>query len=69
MFKTLLCRAHLRVLGACLNSAIAHGYAGRNAVKDLPKAEKPRAQRKEAAYFEQDELPKLFGVVPGGVYR
>jgi integrase len=60
---------HLRVLHACLASAIAHGYAGRNPVNDLPKSERPRPERKEAAYFESDELPRLFAAIPDGVYR
>jgi integrase len=60
---------HLRVLGACLNSAIRHGYAARNPVKDLPAAEKPRPARKEAAYFTDEELPRLFAEVTDGVFR
>jgi integrase len=60
---------HLRVLGACFNSAISHGYAGRNPVKDLPKSEKPRPERKEAAYFTNDELPRLFMALPHGLPR
>jgi integrase len=60
---------HLRVLGGCLNSAIAHGYAASNPVRALPKAEKPRPQRKESAYFANDELPHLFGKFADGVYR
>ena len=60
---------HLRVLGACLNSAIAHGYAASNPVRALPRAEKPRPQRKESAYFENDELPRLFANVSDGVYK
>jgi hypothetical protein len=51
---------HLRVLGVCLNSAVQHGYAARNPARDLPKAERPRPSRKEAAYFENEELPRLF---------
>jgi integrase len=51
---------HMRVLSACLRSAAQHGYAARNPVKDLPSSERPRAERKEAAYFESGELPKLF---------
>jgi integrase len=58
---------HLRVLNACLSSAVDHGYAG--TVPKLPKAERPRPTRKEAAYFENDELPRLFAEVPHGVYR
>jgi integrase len=52
-------RKHLRVLGACLNSAIVAGYANRNPVKALPKGEKPRARKREAAYFANEELPRL----------
>lgn len=58
---------HLRVVHACLASAVEHGYAG--AVPKLPKAERPRPTRKEAAYFENDELPRLFEQVDDGVYR
>jgi integrase len=60
---------HLRVLGACLNSAVRHGYAVRNPVGDLPPAEKPRPQRKESAYFTDDELPRLFAEVTPGLFR
>lgn len=59
---------HLRVLGACLSAAVAHGYAGRNPVRQLPKAERPRAERKESAYFENEELPRLFAEVSPGVF-
>jgi integrase len=60
---------HLRVLGACLNSAVQHGYAARNPVRDLPKGEKPRAEKKEAAYFTNEELPRLVAELTPGVYR
>ena len=60
---------HLRVLHACLESAIAHSYATSNPVKLLPKAERPRPTKKEAAYFEDAELPKLVAALPEGVYR
>jgi integrase len=60
---------HLRVLGACLNSAMAHGYAASNPVKRLPKAEKPQARKKEAAYFTNEELPRLFGALTDGLDR
>jgi integrase len=60
---------HLRVLGACLNSAVRHGYAARNPVRELPPAEKPRPQRKESAYFTDDELPRLFAEVTPGLFR
>lgn len=58
---------HLRVLGACLAAAVAHGYAARNPVRQLPKAERPRAERKESAYFENEELPRLFAEVSPGL--
>jgi integrase len=60
---------HLRVLGACLQSAARHGYAARNPVRDLPRAERPRPEQKEAAYFENDELPRLFAEVPDGLIK
>ncbi|MGH3041990.1 MAG: tyrosine-type recombinase/integrase [Gaiellaceae bacterium] len=60
---------HLRVLGACLNSAVQHGYAGTNPVRALPKAERPRPMRKEAAYFENEELPRLFAAIEPGLFR
>ncbi len=60
---------HLRVLGACLNSAIRRKYAALNPVKELPPAEKPRPQRNESAYFTDDELPRLFAEVTPRVFR
>jgi Phage integrase SAM-like domain len=42
---------HLRVLHACLESAIAHSYATSNPVKLLPKAERPRPTKKEAIRY------------------
>jgi integrase len=53
---------------ACLSSAVEHDYAG--AVPKLPKAERPRPSRREAAYFETAELPQLFTAIGSeGVYR
>jgi integrase len=60
---------HLRVLHACLASAIEHGYAVKNPVSKLPKSEKPRASSKEAAYFTNDELPRLFAAFGEGIHR
>src|SRR5205809_555 len=51
---------HLRVLGACLQAAVSYRYADSNAVRELPPAQRPRPERKEAAYFENNELPRLF---------
>ena len=60
---------HLRVLGACLAAAVRHGYAARNPVRDLSPGEKPRAGRKESAYFENDELPRLYAEITPGIYK
>lgn len=60
---------HLRVLGACLSSAVSHGYAASSPVKELPPAEKPRPTRKESAYFENDDLPPLIAALPEGLFR
>jgi integrase len=60
---------HLRILGACLQAAIRHGYAARNPVRDLAPSEKPRPERKEAAYFENAELPRLFAEFEAGPQR
>ena len=51
---------HLRVLGACLQAAVFYRYAESNPVREMPPAQRPRPERKEAAYFENDELPELF---------
>jgi len=60
---------HLRVLHACLEAAMRHDYAARNAVSELSPAQKPRPEKKEAAYFENGELPRLFAVLPEGVIK
>jgi integrase len=60
---------HLRVLGACLQAAIYYRYAESNPVRELPPAQRPRPERKEAAYFENDELPRLFIHLRGEPYR
>lgn len=51
---------HLRVLSACLNAAVQRRYAAENPVKTLTRGERPKAKKNEAAYYENDELPKLF---------
>jgi integrase len=60
---------HLRVLHACLNSAIPAGYASRNPVKMLPESERPQPGDVEADYFENDELQRLFTAAPEGLWR
>jgi integrase len=49
-----------------MEAAVRHEYANRNPVKLLAPAQRPRPERKEAAYFENAELPKLFAELPGG---
>jgi len=60
---------HLRVLHACFASAMAHDYTAMNPVKKLPKSEKPSVVHREAAYFTNEELPRLFAAIPYGPYR
>jgi integrase len=60
---------HLRVIGECLSAAIVHGYAVHNPARELPKSQRPRVETVEAAYFENDELPRLFAQLPEGIYR
>ena len=60
---------HLRVLGACLQAAVFYRYADTNPVRELPPAQRPRPERKEAAYFENDELPRLFAHLHTEPYR
>jgi integrase len=60
---------HLRVLGACLQAAIYYRYSDSNPVRELPPAQKPRPERKEAAYFENGELPRLFAHLHAEPFR
>jgi integrase len=60
---------HLRVLGACLQAAVFYRYADSNPVRELPPAQRPRPERKEAAYFENAELPHLFEQLVEEPYR
>jgi integrase len=60
---------HLRALGTCFSSAMTHGYGARNPVRDLPDGERPRPAKKEAGYFENDEIPCLFEHFADGVFR
>jgi integrase len=60
---------HLRVLGACLQAAVFYRYADSNPVRALPPAQRPRPERKEAAYFENAELPLLFAQLQDEPYR
>jgi len=60
---------HLRVLGACMQAAVFYRYANSNPVRELPPAQRPRPERKEAAYFENRELPPLFAHLSSEPYR
>lgn len=61
---------HLRVLGACLHSAIRSGYAARNPVREIPEGERPQKRKREAGYFLNDEIPRLFAELrDSGPYR
>ena len=57
---------HLRVLGACLESAVRSGCAAINPSRLIPKQERPQAKDKtrESAYFTDEELPRLSGKSP-----
>jgi integrase len=50
---------HLRVLSACLSSAVKRGNAGRNPVDFLDDSHRPHPTRREAPYFTDDEIPLL----------
>lgn len=50
---------HLRVLSACLASAVKRGYAGRNPVEFLDDSHRPQSTTREAPYFTDDELAPL----------
>lgn len=50
---------HLRVLSACLSSAVKRGVAGRNPVDSLDDSHRPQPIRQEAPYFTDDEIPPL----------
>jgi integrase len=60
---------HLRVLSACLQAAVFYRFADSNPVRELPPAQRPRPERKEAAYLENRELPRLFAHLKSDPYR
>jgi integrase len=51
---------HLRQLGACLEAAIAEGYAERNPVRELHKTARPKVAKSRPAYYTDDELARLW---------
>ncbi len=51
---------HLRQLGACLQSAVAEGYATDNPVRRLSKSARPKVAKSRPAYYTNDELAQLW---------
>src|SRR5919198_968059 len=51
---------HLRQLGACLEAAIAEGYAERNPVRELHRTARPKVAKSRPAYYTDDELGALW---------
>jgi integrase len=51
---------HLRQLGACLEAAIAEGYAERNPVRELHKTARPKVSKSRPAYYTDEELARLW---------
>lgn len=60
---------HLRVVSGCLDAAVRRDYAARNPIAQLAGNEKPEAETREAPFFVEAELPRLFAEIPEGVYR
>jgi integrase len=51
---------HLRQLGACLEAAVAEGFAERNPVRDLHKTARPKVTKSRPAYYTDEELARLW---------
>jgi integrase len=51
---------HLRQLGACLQAAVAEGYASENPVRLLHKTARPKVAKSRPAYYTSDELARLW---------
>jgi integrase len=51
---------HTRQLGACLQGAVAAGYAEQNPVRLMHKSTRPRVTKKAPSYFTDDELARLW---------
>jgi integrase len=51
---------HLRQLGACLQAAIAEGYATENSVRQLHKSARPKVAKSRPAYYTDVELARLW---------
>ena len=51
---------HLRQLGACLQAAVAEGYASDNPVRMLHKTARPKVAKSRPAYYTDEELARLW---------
>lgn len=60
---------HLRVLGAMFKAAVKRGYAARNPLDRLDDSHRPQVKKRESAYFEDAELPRLLGALDIELYR
>jgi integrase len=56
---------HLRQLGACLQAAIAEGYASDNPVRRLHKTARPKVAKSRPAYYTDEELARLWHELTG----
>jgi integrase len=52
-----------------LQAAVFYRYSDSNPVRELPPSQRPRPDQKEAAYFENYELPRLFPHLRDEPYR
>jgi integrase len=51
---------HLRQLGACLEAAVAEGYAAQNPVRKLHRTARPKVAKQRPAYYTDAELSALW---------
>lgn len=56
---------HLRVLGAMFRAAVRRSYCPRNPIDRLGIEQRPQATKREAAYFEDEELPRIVAELGG----
>ncbi len=59
---------HLRVLHACFDGAIRADKMMRNPVARLTKAQRPRSEDRDSAFFTGDELPRLLAEISEGLW-
>jgi integrase len=56
-------RNYLGALGTSFEAARAREHMSRNPLHDVPRGERPRKRKVEAAYFENDELARLLAAI------